>query len=169
MCYVNTDIVLLQDFADALAQVARRFGQFLMIGQRTDLSFSVRLKVGKRGWRQSLGTLARTRGTLHNVGGIDYFAFRRGLYPKVPPFAVGRYAWDNWLVRDVVRRGKVPVIDASARILAIHQEHKRWPKTDTDCQRNRELYATESYHRGKGGNRICDATWILDGRGLRRR
>lgn len=169
LCYVNTDIILLQDFADALAQVSQHFRQFLMIGQRTNLALNARLKVGRKHWRRDLTRLAETRGKLHNVGGIDYFAFRRGLYERVLPFAIARYCWDNWLVHDAMRRG-VPVVDASRKVLAIHQGHKRWPKDSADYRRNLKLYKEDhAKDKTKWLSRICDSSWILDDGGLNRR
>jgi hypothetical protein len=41
----------------------------------------------------------------------DYFAFTRGrYYKKIPPFVIGRVAWDNWLTWYVLDSG-VPVVD----------------------------------------------------------
>jgi hypothetical protein len=40
----------------------------------------------------------------------------------MPDFAVGRTAWDNWLVYKA-RYLKIPVIDATDVVLAIHQKH----------------------------------------------
>lgn len=169
MCYVNTDIVLFQDFADALTQVARRFKQFLMIGQRTNLALDARLKVGKKDWQRDLTRLAKAQGRLHSVGGIDYFAFRRGLYEKMLPLAIARYCWDNWLVHDVMRRG-IPVVDASRKVLAIHQEHERWPKNSADYRRNLKLYKEDHVKdKTKWMSRICDSSWVLDDGGLKRR
>jgi len=65
---------------------------------------------------------ARTRGKLQIARNIDYFAFSRGLYPAMPPLAVGRFWWDNWLVWKVRSMG-APVVDASAVVTAVHQNH----------------------------------------------
>jgi hypothetical protein len=31
-------------------------------------------------------------------GAIDWFVFRRGAFDKIPPFKLGRYVWDSWMV-----------------------------------------------------------------------
>ncbi len=53
---------------------------------------------------------------------IDYFAFPKSPCSAIPPFAVGRIRWDNWMVWNA-RANRIPVIDASAFITAIHQNH----------------------------------------------
>lgn len=48
--------------------------------------------------------------------------FQQGLFDPVPPFLIGRACFDNWLVwraRDLNR----PVIDATRRVVAVHQSH----------------------------------------------
>jgi hypothetical protein len=59
---------------------------------------------------------------LHPPSGIDYFVFRRGLWREIPPFAVGRTMWDNWLIYSA-RARRVPVVDATASVMAVHQNH----------------------------------------------
>ncbi len=54
---------------------------------------------------------------------IDYFAFPRGLYSRnTPPLVIGRPSWDNWLLWKA-RASGAAVVDASAVILAVHQNH----------------------------------------------
>jgi hypothetical protein len=31
-------------------------------------------------------------------GAIDWFVFRKGSYDHIPPFKLGRYVWDSWMV-----------------------------------------------------------------------
>jgi hypothetical protein len=53
---------------------------------------------------------------------IDYFVFRRGFFHGLLPFALGRAGFDNWLLWKARSLG-APVIDASAVITVIHQNH----------------------------------------------
>ena len=64
----------------------------------------------------------KTESTKHSCTGIDYFIFKKGMFPKLPEFVVGRWGWDNWLIWKA-RRHMVPVIDGSKNIIAIHQNH----------------------------------------------
>jgi hypothetical protein len=59
---------------------------------------------------------------LHPSTGIDYFAFPRKLRWSLPPFAVGRPGWDNWLICRARELG-VPVIDATQAVMVVHQNH----------------------------------------------
>jgi hypothetical protein len=61
-------------------------------------------------------------GTLHGTYGIDYFAYRRGSLPTLPPLFLGAARWDNLTIY-YCRRAKVPVIDASGVVRVLHQNH----------------------------------------------
>jgi hypothetical protein len=131
LCYTNCDIILMQDFARALARVRAAHREFLMVGRRCDtdvtepLHFSAEPRSTDRrvsDWEDDLRHLALTRGRKCTAEWIDYFAFTRGLYgPEMPPFVL-RVFWDNWLVWKALDTGK-PVIDASPAVMAVHQNH----------------------------------------------
>ena len=115
MCYVNADIILLDDFLPALDMVRKK--SFLVVGQRWDLDITGPLDFAGDGWEKALLAGVAEQGKLHGISGIDYFVFPRGLYRDIPPFAVGRTTWDNWLIYRA-RADKAPVIDATAVITA---------------------------------------------------
>lgn len=121
VCYINADIVLTPDFLDAVRRVAKRFGRFLMIGHRCDLDLDEPLAF-EAGWPRRLEQLCREGGRRSHSNAIDYFVFRRGLIVDMPPFAIGRPAWDNWLIWKA-SAGHFSIVDATSRVLAIHQNH----------------------------------------------
>lgn len=121
LCYVNADIILMSDFADAAARSMRAKRRLLMVGQRTDLDVREGIEFTP-GWEARLRAEAAQRGVLHRPTGIDYFAYHRDLWGRIPPFAIGRFSWDNWLIHRA-RQLRVPVIDATACVTAIHQNH----------------------------------------------
>lgn len=121
LCYINADIVLMSDFVRAITQVARLSDHFLLIGERWDVDIDTPLEFGP-GWEEQLKIFSKANGHLQTPPGMDYFVYTRGLWDKIPPFAIGRTAWDNWLVFRA-RARRVPVIDASPVIMAIHQNH----------------------------------------------
>jgi hypothetical protein len=121
LCYVNADIVLFDDFIAAVSRVSAWTKQFLMVGRRTDLDISEPLGF-ETNWAAQLRESARTQGRLQIARNIDYFAFSRGLYPAMPPLAIGRFWWDNWLLWKARSRG-APVVDASSVVTAVHQNH----------------------------------------------
>lgn len=119
--YVNADIVLLDDFVAAVRRLRRQRKRFLMVGQRTDLDITEPFDPAGA-WRRLLLERAETQGRLRPPPWIDYFIFRRGMWGAMPPFAVGRTAFDNWLIYRA-RQLKIPVVDATPAVTAIHQNH----------------------------------------------
>jgi GT2 family glycosyltransferase/predicted O-methyltransferase YrrM len=122
VAYVNADMILMQDFLAGVQKVQASLPNFLLIGRRWDLDVLDQIDFGQAGWRESLLQELNERAILHAECGLDYFVFHRGLWPQIPPFAIGRTAWDNWLVIDPRRRG-VPVVDGTESITAVHQDH----------------------------------------------
>ena len=121
LCYVNADIILMNDLMEAVKQVARQQKRFLMVGRRWDLDIENNLCFGKH-WEEKLHAMVKQSGKLHSETGIDYFIFPKGLWDDIPPFAIGRFSWDNWLVYRA-RALKVALIDASSSVIAVHQNH----------------------------------------------
>lgn len=122
LCYVNADIILMGDFVPAVERVARRKCRFLMVGQRWDLDVQEPLDFGAADWEAWLRARVASDGRLHEDTGIDYFVFPRGFWDDIPPFAIGRTSWDNWLVYRARLLG-APVINATQAVTAVHQNH----------------------------------------------
>jgi hypothetical protein len=118
--YVNADIILMSDFSNAVQQI--KLPQHLILGHRWDVDIKESIDFNNPDWERELKARVKKEGKLHASTGIDYFIFRRGLYDDVPPFAIGRGAWDNWLVYHG-RAARVPVIDVTAVVTAVHQNH----------------------------------------------
>src|SRR5437660_3597529 len=121
LSYVNSDIILLNDFAQALTRVAERSNHFLMVGRRTDLDIKDTIDF-ESDWVTAVRSRARREGKLQIARSIDYFAFSRGLYPSIPALAIGRFWWDNWLLWKA-RSLHAQVVDATRAVLVIHQNH----------------------------------------------
>lgn len=124
LCYVNADIILFDDFMAAVSRMTTWSQRFLMVGRRIDLDLTEPLDFDSENWAAQLKDSARTRGRLQIARNIDYFAFSRGLYPDpaMPPLAIGRFWWDNWLLWKA-QSLQAPVVDATAVVTAIHQNH----------------------------------------------
>ena len=121
LSYVNSDIVLFDDFAQALTRVSALTQNFLMVGRRSDLEIRDEISF-ENDWVQALRTRAHRESELQIARSIDYFAFSRGLYPAMPPLAIGRFWWDNWLLWKA-RALSAAVVDATREVLIIHQNH----------------------------------------------
>jgi hypothetical protein len=119
LAYVNTDIILMRDFMEAVRLVAHAYRRFLLVGQRRNINIAEPINFSGE-WEACYRQLGLTTGTLYP--GIDYFVYPATLWGKIPPFALGRYYWDNWFLYGA-RLRKAPVIDATQRVLALHQNH----------------------------------------------
>lgn len=190
MAYVNADMILLQDFIHAVqtvqeellnmkcqassvkchdtAAVTSNFkpqtSNFLLIGQRWDLPLVEEIDFDQPDWQGSLGKQKEEHAMLHAECGLDYFVFPKGLYREIPPFAIGRTAWDNWLVMAPHEYGAA-VIDGTQFITAVHQDHdyghmaggrhEAW--NGVEAARNRALAGVTD-----NSGRTTGATWALN-------
>lgn len=121
LAYLNADIILFPDFLEKLLQVSNQTEKFLMVGQRYDLAVSESIDFSE-GWEANLRQKMKTNGRLHPKTGSDYFAYPRSTFDQIPEFAVGRAGWDNWMIYRA-RRMHWSVVDASASVDIIHQDH----------------------------------------------
>jgi hypothetical protein len=121
LCYVNADILLLPSFIDTAHKVTDQTENFLVVGQRWDFEVTDLLDFSSS-WDARVWAQAQTRGSLHTPSGSDYFIFPRQIFSDMPPFAIGRAGWDNWMIYQA-RKNHWPVIDATHDLMIIHQNH----------------------------------------------
>lgn len=122
VAYVNTDIIFDDSLLTAVhAMQASSLPAWLLVGQRHDLDITQPMDFSD-GWPARLRSDVARRGVLHGKAGIDYFVFARDYPLKLPDFAVGRPGWDSWLIY-MARARDLPVVDGSACVLAVHQNH----------------------------------------------
>lgn len=168
LCYVNADIILLSDFMTAVGKL--KMPSFVIIGRRWDIDIKKPLDFGSPDWEEKLRHQLAEAGRLHGPSGLDYFIFPRGTYRNMPPFAIGRWAWDTWIAYRA-RQMKLPLIDATAAITAIHQNHDyaHYPDGENgvlkgpEAVRNLEIQSNRDY-----GFQVDYATWLLTPQGLKR-
>jgi len=104
LCYVNADIILLPDIILALRNVQESIcSNYLLVGQRWDLDTGNRVN-------------------RHPPLGSDFFVFPKETRIQLPPFAIGRAGWDNWMIYHALKSG-ITVIDISPVTTVIHQNH----------------------------------------------
>ena len=169
LCYVNADVLLMGDFARAVERMARCPRMFLASGQRWDFDLQQVLTF-EAGWEERLAAEVARTGKLQTNWAIDYFLSRRDFWVGIPPFAVGRAAWDNWLFYHARARGAW-LIDLTEQVQAVHQNHDyaHHPAgtegvfKGPEAQRNRELAGGEEHL-----FYFNDATHRLTAQGLRR-
>jgi hypothetical protein len=120
LTYSNGDIILREDFKRVLSALPDR--RVLLAGRRWDLDITEPIDMDRPGWSDELESQAKTVGKLRGPEWNDYFAFRRGTLGTLPPFAVGRPVWDNWLLFRAREVGAW-LVDATPSLTAIHQNH----------------------------------------------
>jgi hypothetical protein len=121
-CFVNSDIILLDDFLPAVERVTAAFDRFLVVGESHNLDVEAGLRFDDAVTRRQLRERALASGRLRGWAALDYFVFPRGEFGEVPPFLIGRACFDNWLVWRVREQGH-PVVDATRSAVAVHQSH----------------------------------------------
>jgi hypothetical protein len=171
LCYANCDIIFLDDFFHAFARATSWRQQFLMIGQRWDTDVTEPIDFTNPRWSSALRLVVQRTAFRQKRHFVDYFVFAKGLYDQVPPFVVGRSWWDHWLVWKALSR-RVPVIDCSSAVLAVHQNHgygyhphgKEGTNEDALAQQNRTLAGN-----GKQLRFTADSTHAFTRKGLIRR
>jgi hypothetical protein len=170
MCYLNADILLLSDFMDAVKTVHNEMPRSLMVGRRWNLDVSGPIEF-KEGWEQGIKEQVARRGKLVPHFFIDYFIFPKGVWGEIPTFAIGRPAWDNWMIFCACQLG-LPVVDLTPAVTVIHQNHdySHHPQGWTGAMRGEEsrrniTLAGEVAH----VHSLLDAGYCLTPRGLKRK
>jgi hypothetical protein len=79
VCYANCDIILMEDFAQAVEKVAAANKEFLMVGRRWDTDITEAIAFEKMGWMKQLREKAHGRAAQRSADWIDYCAFHKGL------------------------------------------------------------------------------------------
>ncbi|EKX50428.1 hypothetical protein GUITHDRAFT_151150, partial [Guillardia theta CCMP2712] len=108
--YTNGDIVFTKGLADTLSEVRRVWGHEISQGRRKGV-----MVIGKRTNVDYFDTQLKSdaeveefskKGHLFQNDAIDYFAYLRGTvdWNRMPKFAVGRRAYDNWLVDNMFHK-----------------------------------------------------------------
>jgi hypothetical protein len=171
LCYINCDILLMDDFRNAVERVKQERERFLAVGRRWDTDVCEPCDFSGSAWQGKLRTLVMQRGVQRTPEWIDYFVFTRGLYGSgVPPFVIGRVHWDHWLVWKIQTSDSTPVVDLSTAVMAVHQNHdySYHPQGKAGVWHGHEAGQNAELAGGwKHMRTIADATEILCADGLR--
>jgi hypothetical protein len=136
MCYVNADIVLTAEFAEAVEAVCAKLATFLVVSRRINVDTdglvldgteTDKVDAGKaRNSTTQRGSELCNRALNAGISGdhtaIDVFVFTKGMYGGMPDFAVGRLWFDQWLIKSARQRG-IAVVDVSPMAPVLHQNH----------------------------------------------
>jgi hypothetical protein len=120
-CYVNADIIFDKTLSMAVEIVSAKRSRFVLSGQRWNVDIREPLRFSES-WESELAKLVDDSGEAGGLGAMDYFVFTKGILGKMPPFAVGRTSWDNWMLAQT-RKRLAALVDASQFVRAVHQDH----------------------------------------------
>lgn len=170
ICYVNADMILMDDFTRSVDSLYRFKQSFLMVGRRWNVDLNEPFDFERDEWDDSLRLYAQQHGKPGSQYYMDYFVFPKGLFKTMLPFAIGRPPFDNWLLWKARSLG-ASLVDASEVIMAVHQNHDYAHHPEgrigvyegPEAKRNRELMGG-SHHFFT----LEDATHRLTASGLRR-
>jgi hypothetical protein len=145
VCYVNGDIILMNDFMEATFKLLswRRNSQFLAIGTRWNVWVHDPIDFS-RDWTKQLRQSVAETGEPGGPWTMDYFIFSPNLYPSVPRFAIGRPYWDDWMVY-AAWKARVPIVDVTRAVTVVHQRHDYGHYAGGQMG----LYAGEESHRNR--------------------
>jgi len=166
LAYVNADIVLFPDFVAAAAQLPRTH---LMVGGRWNVELGEELEFCGS-WERSLRQTLDATGVRAPPLWIDYFVFSRDSpLVDLPPFAVGRPHWDNWMIYRARSLG-IPVVDATRFVDAVHQNHgyAHVPRASGGLWQGPEAEANAALSGDIPLMSLHHATHVLTSKGLRR-
>jgi hypothetical protein len=158
LCYCNADILLPPSLARAVAVARSAYPRFLIVGECWNVTVTEPLDTVR--WDLP--------GKKRGADAIDYFVYTRDVYDELPPFAVGRTVFDNWLVWRARDTGAA-VIDATGAVRALHQDHSYAHVGTLDAARVSPEAVENRRLAGGGRERLYsrfDATHRLIGRRL---
>ncbi len=122
LCYLNSDILLPQNFLQVIKVLNRLEKNFLAIGHRWDLDVDKIIDFNNQSELREFWFFANQNSIQHACTGIDYFIFKKRTFKKLPQLVIGRIGWDNWLLWKA-RRMMIPVIDITYDLQVMHQNH----------------------------------------------
>lgn len=168
--YVNSDILLLDDFSVAAEKVAAAISSpFLMIGRRIDTDITKEFDAEDPNWRQQILATKDSVGRLAPRVCKDFFIFPKQLFLDLPDFAVGRANWDNWMVYHA-HQTKIPVVDVTAVTSVIHQNHDyaHFKQGYAEQIKGREALANRDLAGGMHLVKGSVGNWVLTKNGIGR-
>jgi len=116
LVFINADIILFDDFLNIVKYLPSN-DEFLVAGQRWDID--IRYKIDfQANWQELLKKEIEKNGRRHPASGSDYFIFNKNSFKNIPSFAVGRVAWDTWMIQEANKQ-KMMTVDASEAITVI--------------------------------------------------
>jgi len=120
--FINGDILVFDSFVQSIVSCANNYDHFVMVGRRHISEVAMSIPATIREWTE-LETHTKSL-KLDGGAAIDFFVTRRtavSVFMDFPPFIVGVYRWDNYLLLRFFRDLKTVVVDATGVAPIMHQ------------------------------------------------
>lgn len=130
-CFINSDIILTDEFADLVRFCNETLEKFVCIGSQFDIDLNKKIDFN-RDWKSEL---LKLRKQWRGIAAKDYFLYSDSLPPTKKSFGVGLPGWDCWVLQRALETDDLEVIDCSA-VPTFHQNHdyRLAGKTYNDCK-----------------------------------
>jgi hypothetical protein len=162
LAWVSSDIILFQDFVDAVNVLEFNLAKFTSGVHRHD-SNSIDYAIDfKPGWEEKIKSTA----ILGHPGAGDCFIYSKGFYINMPPFVIGRTACDNWMIYEGVRQECC--VDLSPSLFIVHQNHD-YPHVSGGMTNNPEFHCNRNLAGAGITYEIRCSNLIMNGRKITKR
>jgi hypothetical protein len=118
LCYVNSDIILFNDFSSTI-NILQKKNKFFGVGRRYNIEIDQIVKFDDEN-TEIKKYLSYAK--IDSYTGSDYFIFDKNSIKNIPSFLIGRTCWDNWLMH-YASKNELNLTDCTSDILCIHQKH----------------------------------------------
>ena len=118
LCYVNSDIILFNDFPRTIENLISK-KKYFGVGKRHTIEIEKILDFSDQ---SKISDYYLKNSKFDSYTGSDYFIFHKKSIRDMPNFLIGRTCWDNWLMYNAAKNN-LNQIDCSLDIACIHQKH----------------------------------------------
>jgi hypothetical protein len=127
VCIINADTILLSDFVNSVSNLINMYdNRFLLTSRSFPLNINTVLDFDEPEIEAHLKHYARKNYTHLDITSLptDFYFFHRDFLSnaKIPPFIYGRGIFVRWYIYHAYCK-RIPIIDGTPTITAIHQTH----------------------------------------------
>eukprot|EP00581_Thalassiosira_minuscula_P012924 CAMPEP_0183719762 /NCGR_PEP_ID=MMETSP0737-20130205/12573_1 /TAXON_ID=385413 /ORGANISM="Thalassiosira miniscula, Strain CCMP1093" /LENGTH=319 /DNA_ID=CAMNT_0025949507 /DNA_START=149 /DNA_END=1105 /DNA_ORIENTATION=- len=171
--YINGDIIARQrDFLDTIESVLKLGREFLIVGIRTNVPWSLNAPfdatlLHDNGNNNFNFTTHLTNGQPFNPMAEDYFIVSKNAidWANIPPFVIGRAAYDNWIVEHTNLQPHVDVVDATNTLPVIHIDDEKgdfsWGDGQEEDKEINDIWYNKLLHQKTMGHMLHKVTWYF--------
>lgn len=134
ICYIDTDVILLDDFIPNFNYLVSLLPSFVSCAGRWDANVPEAIDFTKEDWQR------KVLDAVYKLGrrGSDYCIYPRGFYHNMPDYSIGKGHWDGWRMGLPLTKG-IPLVNIERSCKAVHQKHGHRMGNSPGINRNKGL------------------------------